>query len=67
MGGMVAQELAYRHPLLVDRLVLAATAARPVRSDIGFRITLFLGRALARVGLKEFSRPACSFFAGHEL
>ena len=55
MGGMVAQELAYRHPLLVDRLVLAATAARPVRSDIGFRIALFLGRALARVGLKEFS------------
>jgi pimeloyl-ACP methyl ester carboxylesterase len=26
-GGIVAQELAYRHPAVVDRLVLAATAA----------------------------------------
>ena len=55
MGGMVAQELAHRHPALVERLVLAATAARPVRSGLGFSAVLWLGRAIARVGLKDFS------------
>lgn len=37
MGGMVAQWLAARHPDLVSRLMLTATAARP---DAGMRTTL---------------------------
>ena len=55
MGGMVAQELAHRYPVLVERLVLAATAARPIRSDAGFHVALWLGRTIARVSRKEFS------------
>lgn len=55
MGGLVAQELAHRHPTRVSRLVLAATAARPIRSGPAFRVVLWLGRTVARVSRKEFS------------
>lgn len=55
MGGMVAQELARRHPELVSHLVLAATAARPVRFPTGFRLLLVATRAIARVSRAEFS------------
>lgn len=38
MGGMVALECARRHPELVERLLLAATAARnPVRNNLLFQ------------------------------
>jgi pimeloyl-ACP methyl ester carboxylesterase len=50
MGGMVAQSLAIRHPSRVSRLVLAATAARPVRLPRWFMVPLFVtGRAGARI------------------
>ena len=54
LGGMVAQELTRRHPHLVGRLVLAATAARPVptRRPLA-RVSFWLGRALARVSTHE--------------
>lgn len=55
MGGMIAQELAHRHPDRVHGLALAATAARPVWSDAAFRLALLLGRTIARVSRKEFS------------
>ena len=56
MGGVVAQELAHRHPLLVERLVLVATLAfhprgrRWVRTVVGI-----LGRALERISRVEVS------------
>ncbi len=50
LGGMTAQELARRHPAKVDRLVLAATAARPTWFPQWFGTGLFLlGRALGRI------------------
>ncbi len=45
MGGMVAQELALRHPELVERLVLVGTYARP---DVKRRLLLEQWRDLAR-------------------
>lgn len=50
MGGMVAQALAYRYPGRIDRLVLAATAARPIAVPwwVAFP-AFFMGRGLARV------------------
>jgi len=45
MGGMVAQELALRHPRRVDRLVLVGTYARP---DAKRRLLLEQWRELAR-------------------
>ncbi|MCJ7725971.1 MAG: alpha/beta hydrolase [Acidimicrobiia bacterium] len=50
MGGMIAQELAHRHPGRVDRLVLAATAAQPIAvpSWVAFS-AFFVGRGLARL------------------
>jgi 3-oxoadipate enol-lactonase len=47
MGGMVAQELALRHPRRVDRLVLVGTWARP---DAKRRLLLEHWRDLARAG-----------------
>ncbi len=47
MGGMVAQELALRHPRRVDRLVLVGTFARP---DAKRRMLLGQWRDLARAG-----------------
>lgn len=55
MGGMVAQELAHRHPSRVSKLILAATAARPIRPDAAFRVALWLGRTVSRVSRREFS------------
>ncbi|MFZ0492616.1 MAG: alpha/beta hydrolase [Acidimicrobiia bacterium] len=56
MGGAVAQELAHRHPLLVERLVLVATLAfhppawRRVRIVVGI-----LGRGIERISRIEIS------------
>jgi 3-oxoadipate enol-lactonase len=47
MGGMVAQELALRHPARVERLVLVGTYARP---DAKRRLLLEQWRDLARSG-----------------
>jgi 3-oxoadipate enol-lactonase len=56
MGGMVAQELAHRHPALVSKLILAATAAASMSDHGGrFRLALWLGRSITRVSRKEFS------------
>ncbi len=55
MGGMVAQELARRHPGKISGVILAATAAHPIPSDLGFRIVLLIGRAITRISRKEFS------------
>jgi pimeloyl-ACP methyl ester carboxylesterase len=50
MGGMVAQELALRHPGVVDRLVLAATAAAPVQWPRWATVPGMVGgRALSRI------------------
>lgn len=54
LGGMVAQELARRHPRLVDGLILAATAARPVPTRrLLSRAAFWIGRAIARVSTRE--------------
>ncbi|MFH1331217.1 MAG: alpha/beta hydrolase [Actinomycetota bacterium] len=51
LGGMVAQALARRHPARVERLVLAATAAHPVRGPQPLAVALLVAqRALARLG-----------------
>jgi len=50
LGGMVAQALARRHPARVERLVLAATAAHPLRVPRPAAVAVLLGlRALARL------------------
>jgi pimeloyl-ACP methyl ester carboxylesterase len=50
MGGMVAQELALRHPGFVDRLVLAASAAAPVQWPRWLSVPVMVGgRSLSRV------------------
>jgi pimeloyl-ACP methyl ester carboxylesterase len=50
MGGMVALELALRHPGMVDRLVLAATASAPVQWPRWLTVPgLIAGRALSRI------------------
>jgi 3-oxoadipate enol-lactonase len=57
MGGMAAQELARRHPGKVRRLVLAATAARPIRHPRWISGPAFVvGRALARLDPLLFPR-----------
>jgi pimeloyl-ACP methyl ester carboxylesterase len=61
MGGMVAQELAHRHPGLVSKLILAATAAAPMSDHGGrFQLALWLGRSITRVSRKEFSSVSVS-------
>jgi len=57
MGGMVAQALAWRHPALVDTLVLGATTAGAVprwRQALSVGV-LVAGRALDRVSRVELS------------
>jgi diacylglycerol O-acyltransferase len=50
MGGMTAQALAKRHPARVERLVLVATAAKPIRWPRWVIGPVFaLGRTLARI------------------
>lgn len=50
MGGMVAQELALRHPGAVSRIVLAATATRPVHLPRTVTLPVMLaGRVLSRI------------------
>lgn len=56
MGGMVAQAMARRHPGRVDRVVLAATAAKPMRSPAFDAIGMVLLRLLWRVGNLEGAR-----------
>jgi pimeloyl-ACP methyl ester carboxylesterase len=59
LGGMVAQELAHRHPHMVVKLILGGTAAQPApraRERWGTRALFFLGRALDRVSRVELSR-----------
>ncbi len=54
LGGMVAQELARRHPRLVRRLVLAATAAHPVPTRrVLARFAFWVGRIVARISIHE--------------
>jgi diacylglycerol O-acyltransferase len=49
MGGMVAQALTRRHPALVDRLILGATAANPIPVPGWLGAAVFgVGKALAR-------------------
>lgn len=50
MGGMVAQELAIRHPGIASRMVLAATAAAPVELPRWITVPAMVGgRALSRI------------------
>lgn len=56
LGGMVAQALAARHPTLVARMVLAATAARPVdRARPLVKFAFLVGRSIARISSVEMS------------
>jgi pimeloyl-ACP methyl ester carboxylesterase len=56
LGGMVAQELARRHPRHVDRLMLMATAARPVpKYRWPTRLGMVFVRAVARVSVREMT------------
>ncbi len=50
MGGMIAQELALRHPGVANSLVLAATAAAPVQRPRWLTVSGMIGgRALSRI------------------
>jgi pimeloyl-ACP methyl ester carboxylesterase len=56
LGGMVAQELARRHPRHVSRLVLLATAARPApKYRWPLRIGMVFVRAVSRVSMHEMT------------
>ena len=57
MGGLVAQELARRHPRHVGALVLAATAAQPIPKLRPLaRAAFWLGRSGLRVSNHEVAR-----------
>ncbi len=57
LGGLVVQELTRRHPRLVKRIILAATAARPVPSRrVLARLAFWAGRALLRISRFEGAR-----------
>ena len=65
MGGMVAQALAHRHPGRVAKLVLAATAARPVLFPPWVTFPGFMaGRAIARVDRLVAPRIAHRYLVG---
>lgn len=53
MGGMVAQELARRHPGRVSRLVLAATAAYPVPRRRTAVAAYLLAARLGKISMRE--------------
>ena len=56
LGGMVVQELARRYPGRVERMVLAATAARPVQIARPLaRVGMWLARSIARVSTQEIA------------
>ncbi len=56
MGGLVIQELARRRPDLVRRMILGATAARPIpRHRTVALVVLWLGRTLARISRQEMA------------
>ncbi len=56
MGGMVAQALARRHPGHVRRMVLAATAAKPMRRPLVDAVAMVLLRPFWKIGLLEGAR-----------
>ena len=59
MGGMAAQALARRHPARVPRLVLVATAAKPIRVPRWVVAPVFAaGRTLARIDRTTVPRIA---------
>lgn len=56
LGGMVTQELARRHPGLVKRMILAATASRPVhRFRPPMRFGMWIARSFARFSTQEIA------------
>ena len=58
MGGMVAQALARRHPGHVARVVLAATAAKPMRRPLIDAAGMAALRVLWKVGNLEGARAS---------
>ncbi|MBT8202957.1 MAG: alpha/beta hydrolase [Acidimicrobiia bacterium] len=58
MGGMVAQALARRHPGHVARVVLAATAAKPMRRPVIDAAGMAALRVLWKVGNLEGARAS---------
>ncbi len=62
MGGMVAQALAKRHPMLVTKLVLGGTAARPIAVRRGLaKVVFWLARGVARISMIEGARISYEF------
>ena len=56
LGGMVVQELARRYPGMVERMVLAATAAQPVQIARPIaRVGMWLARSIARISTQEIA------------
>lgn len=66
MGGMITQALALRHPYLVDRVVLAATAAYPIpRLRVATRVGFHIARALGRISPNEGARLSFHYLLGN--
>lgn len=62
MGGMVAQSLAKRHPMMVTKLILGGTAARPIAVRRALSKVLFwLARGVARISMIEGARVSYAF------
>jgi 3-oxoadipate enol-lactonase len=62
MGGMVAQELALRHPGVASRLILAATASAPVQWPRAVTVPgMVVGRALSRIDRTVLPRLAYTY------
>jgi pimeloyl-ACP methyl ester carboxylesterase len=67
LGGMVALELAHRHPHRVDKLILAGTSAGPARSlpeRLVGGVAIVLARALDRLSRSEVSRARSVYLEG---